>query len=192
MIKPYVITLAQVKNYLQISDTAYDTQIELYLPIVSDDLTRKNGICNQSFLIESTATANETDTLTNVSLSTSEWDSLYTGSNITINGVDGIIESYDEDSETITLEETTTATGDDLELLIRNFPKGAKPVVSQMVLFKFNNGSISGATYGREVASRSFGVVSISFEKSSEVLDNYGYPSSLTKSLKSIRKPRFF
>jgi hypothetical protein len=191
-IKPYAISLDQVKSYLQISDTTYDTQIELYLPIVSDDLTRKNGICNQSFLIESTATADETDTLTNVSLSTSEWDSLYTGSNITIDGIDGIISSFDDDAETITLEAATTATGDDLELLIRNFPTGAKPVVSQMILFKFNNGSISGATYGNEVASISSATTSVSYAGKNGTVNGYGYPDALTKQLAPIRKPRFF
>ena len=103
MIKPYVITQAQVKTYLGITDTTYDTQIDLYLPVVTDDLTRKNGICNQSFLYDTTCTADTTDTLTDVALSSYEWDRLYEGASILVDGNENSILSFNEDAQEITL-----------------------------------------------------------------------------------------
>lgn len=193
MIKPYVITQSQVKSFLNISDTSFDTQIDLYIPIVSDDITRENGICNQDFLFAGTADTAGTDTLSNVSLTFDQWDDLYTGSVIQINGEDGVILSFDESAAEIVLESALTKTDLAQDLFIRNFPYGSKPIISQMILYKIREGSVSGATFGDEIASRNIGPVSVSFAgKGSNTVNGYGYPSALFKSLATIRKPRFF
>ena len=190
-IKPYVISLDQVKTFLGIADTSYDTSIATYIPVVSDDLTRQDGICNQNFEISGTADTNGSVTLSNVSLTASEWASLYVGSVILINEEDGVIASYDESAETITLEVALTKTATEEDLVIRNFPYGAKSTVSQMVLWKINQGSVSGATFGEELSSKSIGTVRLQFAGKSGGVDGYGYPYSLTSQLKTITVPRF-
>ena len=194
MIKPYILTLAQVKAYLALTDvnTTYDDKINLYLPIITDDLTRLNGICNQSFLIESTADSDTTTTLSNLSLSSHQWDCLYIGSVIKIDGEDNSISDYSELNKTVTLESVTTKNSTELELIIRNFPTGSKPIISQMILYKFSDGTMS-TEYGKEVKSKSIGPLSVTFGTGSEVAidSRFGYPSSLIRSLASIRKPRF-
>lgn len=196
MIKPYVITQAMVKTYMGITDATYDTQIALYIPDVTDDLTRENGICNQSFLFKGTADTDATDMLANVSLTSDEWDELYIGSLIRINGEDGEISDFDEDAETITLTAVLSKTDTEQTLYIRNFPQGAKSVVAQMVFYKVQNSTVS-TNYGREIASKSIGPVSVSFggKSSGDIpaghVDKFGYPISLTSSLKTIRRKRF-
>lgn len=191
MIKPYVISLDQVKTFLGITDTTYDPSINTYIPIVSDDLIRPNGICNQDFLFTGSADTDATTKLSNVSLTSSEWAGLYVGSVILINDEDGVIASYDQDAEEIILETalTKTATAEDLE--IRNFPYGAKPVVSQMVLWKINQGSITGATFGEEISSKSIGTVRIQYAGKDNNTNGLGYPVSLIEELATIRRPRF-
>ena len=190
-IKPYVISLDQVKTFLGITDTTYDPSINTYIPVVSDDLTRKDGICNYDFLIEGSADTNASVTLSNVTLTASEWDELYVGSVILINGEDGVISDYDETAETITLESALTQTATEQDLKIRNFPYGSKAIVSQMVLYKIQEGSISGASFGEEIASKSIGTVRIQFAGKSGATDGLGYPYALTNQLKTITVPRF-
>ena len=189
-IKPYVISLTQAKTFLGVSDASYDTQINTYIPIVSDDLTRTNGICNQDFLIEGVADTDGTVTLSNVSLTEAEWEYLYVGSIVRINGEDGEIEDYDVEGETITLTSALTKTATEETLEVRNFPYGSKTIVSQMILYKINQGSISGATFGQEVKSKSIGTVRVQYAQS-DTIDGYGYPTTLTKNLRTITKPRF-
>jgi hypothetical protein len=194
MIKPYVITKELVKTYLGITDTTYDDQIDLYIPTITDDITRRNGICNQSFLFSGSADTDATVTLSNVSLPSCQWDLLYEGSCIYINGEDGVIESFDESAKTITLSDALTKTDTAQVLLIRNFPVGAKSVASQMVLYKINEGSVDGATFGETVKSRSIGPVSVSLgdsSSSSSSATSFGYPVSLTNQLSSIKRPRY-
>jgi len=189
MIKPYVITLSQVKAYLGISATTYDTQINLYIPDVTDDLTRPQGICNQSFLLEGTADTDGTVTLSNVSI---DYSDLYEGSCIYINGEDGVIVSYDEDASTVTLTDALTKTATGQALIIRNFPVGAKQTVAKMVMSKI--GQTTTNTDGiKDVKSKSIGPVSVTFSggTQNDTMDRFGYPESLTKALKTIRRMRF-
>ncbi len=187
MIKPYVITLTQVKDYTGIADTSYDTQINTFIPDVTDDLTRKNGICNQSFLATGIATASESVTLSDVVIA---WDNLYIGSCIYINGEDGVISAYDEDAQTITLESALTSSGD-YDLTVRNFPSGAKQTVAKMVMYRVGVTN-TNTDLAVQTASETIGPVSVSYSVDEGTLDKFGYPSSLTKALRTIRKPRFF
>jgi hypothetical protein len=187
MIKPYVISLDQVKLFLGYTDTTKNLQIETFIPIVSDDLTREMGICNCDFLVTGSADTDGTDQLSNVSISS--WDDLYVGSSILINSEDAVISSYDESAKTITLETILSKTAPDQDLYIRNFPYGSKAVVAQMVLYKMNE--VSAPTYGKDVASKSIGSVSVSYASNGGFVNGYGYPSSLTKQLSTIMRPRF-
>lgn len=188
MIKPYIITKEQVKAYLGITDTTYDDQIDLYIPDVSDDITRKSGICNQSFLIYATATTDGTAVLSDVYI---DFDKLYIGSQIYINGEDGEIESYDEDNNTITLTAALSNTAENQYLYIRNFPRGARQTIAKMVMFKIE--STDTSTEGsKELTSESIGGVSFSYaDISGSGYDKFGYPESLTKALRTIRRIRF-
>lgn len=187
------MTVAEVKTYLGITDTSYDAGIAIYLPAVTDDLTRKNGICNQSFMFEQRCDTDSTAVLSNVTLTAKEWDCLYIGATVLINAEDHTILTYDETARTITLDSAVSITADNQKLYIRNFPIGAKPVVAQMILYKINEGSISGATFGKEVASKSIGILSVSFkgDSSNVTKDRFGYPSELTAGLRTIKRPRF-
>ena len=185
MIQPYVITADQVKTFLSLSDTTYDTQIETFIPSVSDDLTRRHGICNQDFLLTGTADTAGSTTLSSVSLSAKNWDALYIGSVIYVNGESGVIESFDSDAYTITLEESLTNTATGQKLYIRNIPYGAKDTIAKMIMYKIGDdiGNV-------DISSESIGGVSITYEIGD--IDNFGYPTQLTKALRTIRKPRFF
>ena len=194
IIKPYIMTKTQVKTLLQIRDTTYDVKIDTFLPLVSDDLTRRNGICNQSFLLEGTGDTTGGHTISNVVLSSSIWECLYLGAVVLINDEDGMIASYDQSAGTIILEDALTGTISDAVLLIRNFPSGAKVAASQMVLYKFKDSTVT-TEMGKEAKSTSIGPVSVSFtdgSKGSEIDARFGYPSALIKGLSSVRRKRFF
>jgi hypothetical protein len=198
MIKPYVMTREQVKQFLQIpvATITYDDQIDLFLPLVSDDLTRTNGICNQTFIFEGTADTDGTVVLSNVVLSSALWDCIYIGSVVLINDEDGVIASYDKEAKTITLESALTKTATEETLLIRNFPSGSKVAVSQMVWYKLDDSTIN-TDFGREAKSKGIGPVSVSFSDGSKnqgasIDSRFGYPSSLMAGLSTIRRKRFF
>jgi len=184
--KPYVVDRETVKSLLQISVVDYDTLIDLYLPIVSEDVEL---ICNQCFVKEYTGT-------------------LTTGSAIITDVVLGQVyknwlvstEDYtqakitDADMDQYTLTTDATA-GQDLTLatvLINQFPIAKRIVVAQMIAYQVSkNIGINSASTG-SVQSKSLPPLSVTYNADDNALHSgYGYPKYIVNSLEQIKKPRF-
>lgn len=190
MIKPYVMSEEQYRLMLGLSLGQEPVELETLIKITTSDLFKKNGICNKTFLYEGTADTDGTDTLTNVSFDGLDWDDIEIGAVVRVGSEDGVISDYDEEAETVTLEEAVTATATEATLYIRNFPYGAKDTVAKMINYKHEQATTSNDG-GREIASQSTGGLSVSFVAGSGVAGVFGYPKELINGLSGVRKPRF-
>jgi hypothetical protein len=187
--KPYVITRAQVKTYLGITDITYDAQIDTWIPVVSDFLVGENGYLNCSFLLEGVADTNSSNLLTEVSgidLST-----VYEGSVVDIESIPDGSTVVSKTTDTITLDNVATSTLADQTLLIRNFPIGYKDIVANLVWYKIGNQTTAKAATGT-VKSEKIEDYSITFDDTWSKKGQGGYPKALLDGLDAIKKPRFY
>lgn len=185
--KPYVIDRETLKTLLQIADTTYDTLIDIYLPIVSEDVEL---ICNQSFVCEYTGTL-ISGTLTIVDINVNNVSKNWLVSTEQYDNAK--ITDADYDNNTLTTEGSATATLEDATILINQFPIAKRIVISQMVAFQLvkNNGVIT-STKG-SVKSKSLPPLSVTYDdKDTSLSGGFGYPSYIVSALKAITKPRFY
>jgi len=184
---PYITTKEQIKELLFISDVSFDNKIDLMIPVITDDMTRTNGICNQDFLLEGICDIDGTAVLTNVNIR----GALYVGAIVKVDDLtDAIVLSYTDD--TITLDKAVSNTEEETSLIIRSFPLGAKTIISQMVMYKIKSSSVN-SDYGKDVKSKSMGGVSVTYAGDGDTIDSrFGYPGSLLKALSTVRKKRFY
>lgn len=185
--KPYVIDRETVKSLLQISGTTYDSLIDLYLPIVSEDIEQ---VCNQCFVKEYTGTLTDTsDIITNIVLS-----NVYKGWLVSTDNFDNaIITDADIDNYTLTTDTTATETLDNATVYINQFPIAKRIVISQMIAFQLvKNNGVNTVTNG-SVKSKSLPPLSVSYSDLDNALTTgFGYPSYMIGALKQITKPRFY
>ena len=190
---PLIMTREDVKTYLQITDTTYDNQIDVFLPQVSDFLVGRNGYLNNTYLLEGSAdTTNLSPDLTNVTLDFDDLETEYTVDIANVpTGVTGAkISSLDSDNSTITLDNNATASATSQDLKVRNFPLGYKDIVANMVWYKIGNQTITKAATGG-VKSERIEDYSITFPDSWSEKGQGGYPKDLLMGLETIRTPRF-
>lgn len=184
--KPYVIDRETVKSLLQISGTTYDSLIDLYLPIVSEDI---ESICNQCFVKEYKGTLTNTSAIiTDIVLS-----KVFKGWLVSTDNFDNaIITDADIEGYTLTTDTESTETLKDSTVYINQFPIAKRIVISQMIAFQMvKNNGINTVTNG-SVKSKSLPPLSVSYSDIDNALTTgYGYPSYMIASLQQIRKPRF-
>jgi hypothetical protein len=181
---PWVMTRQQVKDYLGITDATYDTQIDLYLPVVSDDIQL---ITNNNFIISKIGDLDSTDTISDISTSNIDY-----GNVVTTDSLDNVaITSIDSDAETITVETAATVTSDDTEVLINIFPKAKKTIAARMVWYQIKKNSIdsSGILQG-EVESERWATYNYTLAKTDSGTIG-GYPAYIVRGLAEITIPRF-
>jgi hypothetical protein len=188
-----VVTKDEVKTYLQISSTDYDSLIDTYIPIVQEDLCE---ITNNDFLLRDVwnvgtdfvfaHSSSSADTITDGS-------SDFTGNSrpdfksnfdIVVHGSGYNDGKYQLDNVTasvltLTTTEELVAEDDDEAVTISQvkWPKPVKPVAAQMIWHR-----IKGITQGG-VQSESLGDYSVTYDKT-------GYPQNIIESLRPYMKVR--
>ena len=180
---PYVMSVAQVKTYLQISGTDYDTQIATYLPVVSKDIEL---ITNNSFIVEMSGDIEDaSQTVSNIGT-----EKLDIGNIVcTIDFVQNAITAIDDDAKELTLTTAATSTETETDVLVNIFPTAKKPIAAAMVLHNIRKYSASMAFDG-PLKSESVG--SYSWTAANEGKGAAGYPQWMVDALKEITIPRFY
>jgi hypothetical protein len=178
--KPYVITREQVKNYVGITDTSYDTQIDAWIPVVSDDVVL---ITNNVFVSKQSGDIDGTTAVTNTNA-----DNYFLGSVVSVDDVrDAVVVS--RDSTSVTLDKAPSSTASGADIYVNNFPQAKKPIVAQMVMYnisKYAVDMIPGGDYKSE------NIGSYSYTKSDRDSGTVaGYPRSIIRALAEITRPRF-
>lgn len=181
---PYVIDRETVKLLLQINDTTYDTLIDLYLPIVSDDI---NIITNVDWVKSYTGDlTNASQDITNITYGDTAKGQLVSTENYT----QAII--TDLDTNTLTVDKTATATTEGATVLVNQFPIGKRVVAAQMIGYQISKNSGIGSTTQGSIKSKSLPPLSVTYNESDNSISNgYGYPNYMIKSLMLITRPRF-
>lgn len=177
--KPYVTTREQVKAYLGITDASHDTQIDVYLPVVSDDI---EVITNNNFIY------NKTGGLTNGSADISSINTTALSPGNVVSSSDfsqATIVSIGDDTATIDTEAGVTV--QDTGVQFNVFPVAKKPIVAQMVLFNIRKYSIHMDMNGI-LKSESAGSYSWTRDTIGTIA---GYPMEIIKALAEITRPRF-
>lgn len=184
--KPYIIDRETVKQLLQITGTTQDALIDIYLPIVSEDVEL---ICNQSFVCEYKGTLTSGSTIiTDINLSRVSKGWLVSTSQY----VQELVTDADLNANTLTITETAPATEEGATVLINVFPVAKRVVASQMIAFQINKNSGITSVDKVGLKSKSIGQVSVSFsDEDSSLSSGYGYPNYMVSSLMQIRKPKF-
>lgn len=178
---PYIMTAAQVKTYLQISGTDYDTAIATYLPVVSSDIEK---ITNNKFIVRRTGTLTAaSDEITDITTALLE-------PGMVVNTVD-----Y-EQAEILAVSETTlqidtnaTASIADSDIYINAFPLAKKPIAAAMVLHCIKKYTALMPEHGPLKSER---VGSYSWAAANEGKGAAGYPQWMVDGLKEITRPRFY
>lgn len=184
--KPYIIDRETLKSLLQITGTTYDTLIDLYLPIVSEDV---ESICNNCFVKEYTGTLTSgSDIITDINIKSASKGWLISTSEYS----QSILIDADIDKNTVTASDNATATAESQEIYINEFPIAKRVVASQMVAYQISkNKGINSSSKGA-VKSKSLPPLSITYDDKDNSLSNgFGYPSYIVQSLKQITVPRF-
>lgn len=183
--KPYVIDRETVKSLLQITGSTQDALIDLYLPIVSEDL---DIITNYTWVKEYTGTLTiSSNVISDIELTTVSKGWLVSTSDY----VQAIISDADLDNNTLTTDQNATATQESATVLINEFPIGKRVIAAQMVGFQIakNNGTTS--TTKGSIVSKSLPPLSVTYDNNDSSIAKYGYPSYMVNSLKSISRVRF-
>lgn len=183
---PYVINRDNVKTILQISVSTYDTLIDFYLPIVTEDI---DIITNYNWVAEYSATlTNGSAVISEINITevTKGWlvsTDQYTQS---------VVTDFDIDASTITVSDNATADLEDATVLINEFPKAKWPAAAQMIGFQIAKNNGIDSTNKGNIQSRSMGPLSVTYAELDNALSNgYGYPGYIVQNLKTITVPRF-
>ena len=180
-----MITLAIVKSMLGISDTTYDTQINVFLPIVQSDVRR---IINNRFdeKIDCTFASGATHISGLLTYLDPYKEYLHLDNRLEVGRVithanipEGTyITAYDHETGIATISETTTGAGSYIytSVLIAQWQ-----AIARMIWYRISKATTS---YGVDanIESKSIGDVSVSFDVS-KINKTYGYPQSIIDDL---------
>lgn len=183
--KPYILTREDVKTFLQIGDTSFDTVIDTYLKQVSLDV---GFLTNQQWVKSITGDlTNGLATIENVDTTGLELDMLVSSSDF-----DNFkIIAIDTTNSQITLDNTASVTAVSETLLINTFPYAKKLYVAQMVFFHTQKYVATNPTlFQGGLKSERVGSYSYTLADGSDGFIN-GYPSSMVMALGGVMKPRF-
>jgi len=177
-----LITLAEFKTYLQITDSAYDAGYAAYIEAVSADV---EDMANQFFDLEYAVNTVQGSSL--LSSSVEQYD-IFEG--ITVSG-SGIPSKAIVQNATLYQSElnkfcTATATG--ITATFNAVPEQIKPVIANMVMFKIMNSTALAGGSVKDLKSKGIGPVSKSFGDGAAIDSTYGYPRNQVKSIKRIRR----
>lgn len=190
-----IITLAQTKALLGLSDTEYDAQISAMIPFIDAKvklITRNNW--NKRIYGDITDGSDYITVYEDYTLSNKSYgyilDWIQAGSQIYGTGIPTgvyIVDIFNEGTEDnenyplVQINDDCTANTTGLEIFI-GFPIAYLDVVAKGIWFMI--GGTSTNLPGNTLASRSFGALSVSFADGDQKLDKtYGMPSWFVKGL---------
>lgn len=179
-----LITLAEFKTYLQITDSSYDAGYAAYIDAVSGDV---EDMANQFFNIDYTvSTINGSQFLG----SSSELYDLFAG--MTVTGVGVPLRAIIQDATLyqVELNKYCTANGS-ITATFNATPEQIKPVIANMIMYKIINSTATNGGDVSDVKSKSIGPVNYTLGSGAAIDSNYGYPKNLVKSIRKIRRISF-
>lgn len=180
-----LITLATVKKYLGITDSAQDTALSLQIPVVSADVRRilNNRFDNYSMAVY---TSGSTDLNTyapgvtdfrksyGISVPLNMGD-VVTGANIPD---DTYIVSQDPDTGIYTMSQESTGAGD---YIYPSINIAQWPTIAKMVAYRVSKNTQASAGE-KNVVSKSIGGISVNYGQS-EINKQWNYPQTLIDDL---------
>lgn len=168
-----LMTKSLIKTLLGISDTSYDTNIDLQLPIVSMDVRK---YLNQNYQKYRTATYSAGENTAVIGGKMLDIGTVLQGTGIPD---DTYITSYDYDEDEYTVNNTFTASDDD-----RVFPTisiNQWNAIARMVMYKVSKMTVTSATE-KDLVSKAIDSLSWTFADG-EINKKYGYPQKLLDEL---------
>jgi len=179
-----LITLAEFKTYLQISDSSYDAGYTAYIEAVSADVEE---MANQYFNLAYTVTTVKGSQFLDSAV---ELYDLFAGMTVTGTGIPSRAIIQDTTLYQAELNKYCTADGS-ITATFNATPEQIKPVIANMVMFKIQNSTAANGGDVVDLKSKSIGPVSVSFGSGAAIDSNYGYPKNLVKSIRKIRRISF-
>lgn len=184
-----IMTVDQVRTYLQTTSTEYNLDMVNFLDIVDSDVKE---ITNSQWRIDLTAdTLTSTGALDNVGFENEYdlYDNLSIGSVIisttgTSLSTDVTITDWTSEDDEIVASSTPSSTGTTIKFSASSFPKGKKAIAAKMVLYHIVSSS-TGEALNDIIQSKSLGPASVTYAEGNYVLAD-GYPSKLIEGLRSI------
>lgn len=177
-----LITLAEFKTYLQITDATYDDLYDTYIESVSDDV---EDMANQYFdLTYSVNTTNNSQYLTS---SVEQYD-IFEGMTVSGTGIPARAIVQNATLYQIEMNKYATADGTGITATYNAVPEKIKPVIAQMVMFKIKTSTASMGGEIKDIKSRNIGPVSVSFGEGAAIDKTWGYPRNLVKSIRRIKR----
>jgi hypothetical protein len=182
--KPLVMTREQVKLFLGITDATYDNQIDLFLPIVTDDIER---ILNNKFVLSYDGNLESGNPIiTDIQTDKVEINSVVTCLSVS----NDFVVDIDTVAGEITLDGSPTTTAQDTQVLINIFPQAKKHVAAKMVWHQILHSSIDTAI-SPGAKSESWANYAITYADN-DAGTIAGYPAMLIASLQELKRPRFY
>lgn len=186
---PYVLTLEQVKNILGITDTTYDAKINEMLPVVTDFLCGKYGYLHNDFMLRMEITTTHGSSIVKVQAA----GNIFIGNTLYSSAfhLSASVRVVQPTLERIMM--TEPATIDKTEIAyFRQLPFSARVTVAKMVMFKVQQATIDAVPQDvATIKSKKYGPISVTFGDSSGAVGVGGYPESLIKALRDVKKVRF-
>jgi hypothetical protein len=181
--KPWIMTRDDVKKYLQITGTDYDTQIDTYLPIVTRDIEL---ITNNNFILPlSGDLTNLSTTIGNISTLRLDVGHLLSSENFDNNAITDI----DDDAATVTVTTAVGTTEEGAEIDANIFPIAKRPIAASMVLYNLKKYTENFDFNGPLKSER---VGNYSWTGGDDGATLAGYPKWIVDGLNEITVPRFY
>lgn len=168
-----MLSLSEFKSLLQISDATYDTLFSVYEPVVAGVIEEITGV---RFALSYTAKTTENSNIVSVTEELYD-DDIFAGATVSGNNLPDDTLVWDWTVHTLTVDKKATATGSDT-ITVSAVPTGLQLAVAKMVMFDIKNSTVSTANSG-SIASKSMGVLSVSYDKNNAIDSRYGYPKTL-------------
>lgn len=177
-----MLSLSEFKSYLQISDSTYDTLFAIYEPIIQELIEKITG---KRFGVSYTVSTSENS---NILTTTEEVydDDVYAGASLSCDNLPDDTLLYDWNAHSITVDKKATTTGS-ATLTVSIVPEALKLIASKMILFDIKGSTVTQANKGG-IASKSMGLVSVSYDKNNSIDPKYGYPRSLIGAVKRFKR----
>lgn len=170
-----MISFAEFKTFLQLSDDTLEPLFDIYEPIVDDEVSKMTNIVfNQSYDVS----FSQNSTI----LKGGEFynQDIFVGSKITGAGIPSNTTINNWDSTVLLIDKYTTSS-EQTTILINPVPPPLKLTVAKMILYQIKGNTETNALK-RDLSSKSMGIVSVSYNDKTSLDLNWNYPKNLVKS----------
>jgi len=176
-----MISFAEFKTFLQLSDDTMEPLFDIYEPIVDDEVSKMTNIVfNQSYDVS----FSQNSTILNGGEFYNQ--DLFVGAKITGVGIPDNTTIYNWDSTIILIDKYTTST-EQTTVLVNPVPEPLKLTVAKMILYQIKGNTETNALK-RDLSSKSMGIVSVSYNDKTSLDQNWNYPKNLVKMCQRYRR----